>query len=180
MESPSKTRSKRNSNLASTTSASNTEINVSTTHLKIPLSNSNKQKTSTPFHLSTGGAPHSTNASYLHSPIDGRHENTNLMVFNVPDMSGVNTSNQNIQLIVPSLGYKPATVLTNSNISNINNNASNSNSLSMDNENVMSYQRIKKIVINTQDSNDEKLRQKELMLKHLKSIDLSKYSFPNE
>ena len=176
MESPSKTRSKRNSNLAPTTSASNTEINVPKTQLKIPFGDSNKQKTSTPFHLSTGGAPHSTNASYLHSPIDGRHENTNIMgCFNVPDMSGVNTSNQNIQLIVPSLGYKPATVLTNSNISNINNNA---NSLSMDNENVMSYQRVKKII--TQDSNDEKLRQKELMLKHLKSIDLSKYSFPNE
>ena len=132
-------------------------------------------ETSTP--LSPGGVPHRTNVSYLQSPIYGRHENINQMGINVPDMSAVNTSNQNIQLIVPNLGYKPATVLTNSNISNINNNA---NSLSMDNENVMSYQRVKKIIINTQDSNDEKLRQKELMLKHLKSIDLSKYSFPNE
>ena len=91
-------------------------------------------KTSTP-HLYTGGAAHITNTSYLHSPIDGRHENANLMGLN---------------------------------------------SLSMDNENVMSIRRTKKIVKNTQDSNDEKLREYELMLKHLKSIDLSKYSFPNE
>jgi hypothetical protein len=75
------------------------------------------------------------------------------------------------------LGYKPATVLTNS--SKINNDSNNKNLLSMDNEN-MSNQRIKKIFINMLESDDEKLRQKELILKHLKSIDLSKYSFPNE
>ena len=44
---------------------------------------------------------------------------------------------------------------------------------------VISYQRVKKIVIDTSSLDDE-IRARENYLNHLKSIDLDKYSFPNE
>ena len=47
-------------------------------------------------------------------------------------------------------------------------------------ESIMSYQKIRKVVTNSFSSVDAELRAKEDYLAHLKSIDVSKYTSPNE
>ena len=47
-------------------------------------------------------------------------------------------------------------------------------------DDVISYQRVKKVIINSSESNQVQLKIKEQILSQLKSIDLAKYSFPHE
>lgn len=77
---------------------------------------------------------------------------------------------------------------TNINISNVPRSASNSvavdkhsqeANMSASSSAVVSSQRVKKVIIETSLVDDE-IQQREAYLNHLKSIDLSKYSFPNE
>lgn len=80
--------------------------------------------------------------------------------------SEINTSHNSTRN-VPILGQ-------NININNVSSAASTSAT------EVISYQRVKKVIYENVEANEALLKQKENALNHLKSIDLSKYSFPNE
>ena len=45
---------------------------------------------------------------------------------------------------------------------------------------VISYQRVKRFIVNSSESSEVQLKIKEQILNQLKSIDIAKFSFPNE
>lgn len=145
-------------------------------------SNSNNNKKVLSEVTSTNNnKPHQTTSTPCHEqsqPISNHHDyftslnatSSSLIgtgrLENIIDITnGANASRTN----VPILG-------NNININNISNNTSNNNST----QDIISYQRVKKILIDPANSNEAQLKAKENMLNHLKSIDLAKYSFPNE
>lgn len=58
--------------------------------------------------------------------------------------------------------------------------ANNVNINNLTNPDTINYQTMRKLVSDVAENTEKLIREKENMLQHLKSIDLSKYSFPNE
>ena len=143
--------------------SSNQTVPLKKNITEVPTSSTNlKHQTSTPCHHDLNNQnTNPNNGSSIHeyftSPVDGLY--ASLIGINRTDLSSTNRN----------------AVLCN-NI-NINNTTENNSNLTQD---IMSYQRVKKIIIDSAQSNEAQLKAKENMLQHLKSIDLSKYSFPNE
>jgi hypothetical protein len=151
-----------------------------------------QQQTSTPYNDTIGKKP-GLNVSYS-SPsnqsclTDNKHL-ANVITLNGSEISfkAVNSANKNV-------------LAANINISNVSsgsllamggggagghNNSTNGSSNhrlseNSNNPDVVSYQRIKKVVIETSTSTASQVKLKEDQLRHLQSIDLNKYSFPNE
>lgn len=57
---------------------------------------------------------------------------------------------------------------------------SNMNINNLSNSETINYQKVRKMVSEVAENTEKLIREKENMLQHLKSIDLTKYSFPNE
>lgn len=166
--------------------------------LKQPASSSvgstvgKSQQTSTPYELDKKKqadliildyfqtSPPSTNASYITGDHHGKTEN--LISFNGSEILNYNSNTSKVIVNKSVLSTNininnvssASNMMNNPNLSNINNNRT------ADGE-VISSQRVKKIIIqNPNQANEVQLKEKEIILKHLQSIDLTKFSFPNE
>lgn len=115
------------------------------------------QTTSTPCHDTN-----TTKSNPIHDYFISPNTNSSLIGLNGSEFCA-NSGSRN----VPILG-------NNININNISNSSTNIS------QEMLSYQRVKKVVYDSAQSNEYQLKEKEQMLNHLKSIDLAKYSFPNE
>jgi hypothetical protein len=106
------------------------------------------------------------NASFIQGEIEN-HIGLNGSDLTVNSVVGVNSGiNQNRTQL------KSIPLLINNNINNISSNSNNG-------DDIISCQRIRKVVISNE-SSDQELKVKEEYLNHLRSIDLNKFSFPNE
>ena len=160
------------SNLKPTASRSSTET---VTGIKKPNSSSSSnslypnlkrhpmQTTSTPFNQ-TNLPPISANPIQINSYI-GNNQSQIISPPQFNDISDLSKVNNNKS----QQNYPPPPLI------NIINNSS-----LMSEERVISYRRIKKTVTESEELKEIELREKEQYLQQLKSIDLNKFSFPNE
>jgi hypothetical protein len=106
-------------------------------------------------------------------------ENASFIQGEIENHIGLNGSDLTVNSVVVNSGanqnrvqIKSIPLLINNNINNISSNSNNG-------EDIISCQRIRKVVISNE-SSDHELKAKEEYLNHLRSIDLNKFSFPNE